>query len=39
MSEENVQSKADDRFDAFTAVVIIAVIVAGVVYWLAGMPS
>jgi hypothetical protein len=39
MSEEKLQSKTDDRFDALTAVVIIAAIVAGVVYWLSGMPS
>lgn len=31
--------KTDDRFDAFTAVLIIAVAVSGVVYWLSGFPS
>ncbi len=31
--------KADDRFDAFAAVLIIAVAVVGVVYWLSGFPS
>lgn len=31
--------KNDDAFDAFTAVLIIAVAVAGVVYWLSGFPS
>lgn len=33
------RTKKDERFDALTAVVIIAVIVTGVVYWLSGMPS
>ncbi|WP_445971435.1 methionine synthase [Candidatus Berkiella aquae] len=31
--------KSDDRFDAFTAVFLIAVAVGGVVYWLSGLPS
>lgn len=33
------KQKSDDRFDALTAVLIIAVVVGGVVYWLSGFPS
>lgn len=32
-------SLSDEAFDAITAVVIIAVAVTGVVFWLYGMPS
>ncbi len=33
------KQKSDDRFDALTAVLIIAVAVGAVVYWLSGFPS
>jgi len=33
------ENKADDRFNALTAVVLILAAVGGVVYWLLGMPS
>ncbi|MGE3319296.1 MAG: hypothetical protein AB7I18_08360 [Candidatus Berkiella sp.] len=33
------ENKADDRFNALTAVVLILALVGGVVYWLSGMPS
>jgi len=31
--------KSDEKMDALTAVVLIAVVVTGVVYWLYTMPS
>lgn len=37
MSDNN--QKSDERFDALTAVLIIAVVVGAVVYWLSGFPS
>ena len=30
---------SDDKLDAFTAVVLIALAVSGVIYWLSSMPS
>jgi hypothetical protein len=36
MTQDNNQ---DDRFDAITAVVLIGVVVAGLVFWLYGLPS
>ncbi|MBN9286735.1 MAG: methionine synthase [Gammaproteobacteria bacterium] len=39
MKEENSKGLSDDAFDAITAVVIIAVAVIGVVFWLSGMPT
>lgn len=35
----NRKGLSDDAFDAITALVIIAVSVSGVVFWLQGMPS
>lgn len=36
MTQENNQ---DDSFDAIAAVVLISVVVAGLVFWLYGLPS
>lgn len=39
MEEKNNKGLSDDAFDAITAVVIIAVAVIGVIFWLSGMPN
>jgi len=39
MEEKRKKGLSDEAFDAITAVLIIAVAVAGVVFWLQGMPS
>lgn len=39
MEEKKDKRLTDDAFDAIAAVVIIAVAVIGVVFWLQGMPS
>ncbi len=39
MVEEKRRGLSDEAFDAITAVLIIAVAVTGVVFWLQGMPS
>ena len=42
MSSENANDnhhESDDKVDAIAAIVIISACVAGVVFWLAGMPS
>ncbi|MBS0289781.1 MAG: methionine synthase [Proteobacteria bacterium] len=39
MGSEKRKGLSDEAFDAITAVLIIAVAVAGVVFWLQGMPS
>jgi hypothetical protein len=40
MDKKNIEpSSANEKVDAFAAVVIIAVVVMGVVYWLYNMPS
>jgi len=38
MSDEK-QRESDDKLDAFTAVVLIALAVSGMVYWLSSMPA
>jgi hypothetical protein len=39
METNKKKGLSDDAFDAITAVLIIAVAVTGVVFWLSGMPS
>ncbi len=39
MEQKTKKGLSDDAFDAITAVIIIAVAVAGIVFWLNGMPS
>ncbi len=39
INQEKKKGLSDEAFDAITAVLIIAVAVAGVVFWLSGMPS
>ncbi len=39
MVEDKRRGLSDEAFDAITAVLIIAVAVTGVVFWLQGMPS
>lgn len=39
MGKSKQKGLSDSAFDAITAVVIILVAVAGVVFWLQGMPS
>lgn len=39
MVENKEKKLSDEAFDAITAVLIIAVAVIGVVFWLQGMPS
>lgn len=39
MSTELKKGLSDDAFDAIAAVIIIAVVVAAVAFWLSGMPS
>jgi hypothetical protein len=39
MTNHKCKKLSNDTFDAITAVFLIAVVVAGVCYWLAGMPS
>lgn len=39
MSDQIEETRADDFADACSAVALLTVVVATVVYWLAGMPS
>jgi len=39
MQEKKKRHLSDEAFNAITAVVIIAIAVIGVVFWLSGMPS
>jgi hypothetical protein len=39
MEQKSKKGLSDDTFDAITAVIIIAVAVCGIVFWLNGMPS
>lgn len=39
MTQDKQKVGSDDSFDALTAVVIIGVVVAGLVFWLYGLPS
>ncbi len=39
MEQERRKGLSDEAFDAIAAVLIIAVAVVGVVFWLQGMPS
>lgn len=39
MSGQNKKGLSDDAFDAIAAVLIIAVAVIGVAFWLYGMPT
>ena len=39
MVAEKKKGLSDEAFDAITAVLIIAVAVSGVVFWLQGMPT